>query len=184
MHGDARWRFESRGAAVAEFGRALHEEFHVLRADAPFVLKRAARPQRAGLLIFGDADALAFQVFGLLDPRILAHQNMRVEEAPRGENRQRQKAVVALRHGDDEGGERHFRHVEICVAQLPPEQFGGADDAGREVQPFCGDAAVEHGAGARVFGKGDAKRQFHPILPNFFAGSASIGALFPFQCWV
>ena len=166
MHPHARRRREARRAAVAELGRALHEELHVLRAHAPFMLKRAARPQRAGLLIFGHADALALQVFGLLDPRALAHENVRMKKAARGEDRQADETIVALGHRNDERGERHLRNVEIREAQLAPEQFGGAHDAGGELDPLRLRAPVEHRTGADVFGEGDAESELHAILPS------------------
>jgi len=103
MHGDAGRRLEAGGAAVAHFRRALHPEFHVLRRDVEFVLQHAARPQRRSLLIFWHADALALEVGRRLDAGLAPHQNAGVEEPPRGEDRQADKARIAARHGDDEG---------------------------------------------------------------------------------
>src|SRR6266850_6838190 len=56
-------RLEAYRASMAVARHALHPPLHVARLYAEFVLERAARPERRGLLVLGHADALSFQGF-------------------------------------------------------------------------------------------------------------------------
>src|ERR1700722_7874016 len=62
MNSYAGRRFEAGGAAVTLLRRALHPEFHILRAYIEFMLEHTAGPKRRGLLVFGHTDAFAPQV--------------------------------------------------------------------------------------------------------------------------
>ena len=73
---------EPGGAAVTALLGTLHMPFHILGPDSEFVLERGPRPQRRGLLVLGNADALALQVFRPFDAGGAADQHPGVEEAP------------------------------------------------------------------------------------------------------
>ena len=55
-------RREAGGAAVAQFVGAFHVPMDFVLRYAEVVLQNAACPERRGLLIFADADALAVQI--------------------------------------------------------------------------------------------------------------------------
>src|SRR3954452_19976126 len=99
MHGDPLGRAEARRAAMAQLRRALHEPLAVAILDAELVQQGAAGPERGGLLVFCDGDALALHVPRRFDARIPADQDVRMEEAPRREDRQADESVIALRQG-------------------------------------------------------------------------------------
>ena len=176
VHGHAgRWR-EAGGAAMAALGRPLHPEFQIAVAHAELVLQDAARPQRRGLLVFGDADALPFQVRRRLDMRVAAHEDAGMEEASRGEDRDADPAIVAPAVGHEQRGDRHLRHVELGEMELAPEHLRGSQHRDGQVDGVRHDAAVEHRPGARIVGQGDAEIELHgsPFaaargLPNFDA---------------
>src|SRR5580698_8729426 len=102
VDGNAGRRLEAGRAAVALFRRAFHPEFHVFGANAELMLQHATRPQRSGLLIFRNTNPLALEIGRLLDTRLPADQNRRVEKPPGRENRQSKKPRVALTGYDHE----------------------------------------------------------------------------------
>src|SRR5262245_32249464 len=159
VHAHAGGRGEAGGTAVALVGVALHEPFDLARMHPELVLQDAALPDRPGLLIFRHADALAAQVGRCRDPRIGPHDDAGVEELAHGEDRDRHEARVAARGRDDQRRHRHFRHVELGEAQLPPEHLGGMHHGGDELDPLRRHAAFEQRAGTLVVGERDAELQ-------------------------
>jgi len=119
------------------------------------VLEDAPRPQRRGLLVLRNSHALALQVGRALDAGVLADEDAGVEEPARREDRQADPPIVAGGHRHNERGERHLRHVEIAELELAPEEFGGVDRAGDElnavihdiVYSLDGSVSAEHGVG-------------------------------------
>src|SRR3954469_9139372 len=94
-----------------------------------------------------------------------------MEEAPRREDGQADETVVALGLRDHQRGERHFGHVEIAEAQLPPEQFGWTDDAGHQLDAVGFRATVENRTGARIFRESDAESDLHGRFSPSFSES-------------
>ena len=75
--------------------------------------------------MFENTQALALQIFGLVDARIPAHQNHIVKKAVGGEYRQADIAVIAAGQGDQQGRQRHFQNVEIAETKLAPKHCDG-----------------------------------------------------------
>ena len=167
MHGDARWRLEAGGAAVALVA-ALHEEFHFAGMHAELVLEGTAAPDRRGLLIFRHADPLAAQIGRCGDPGIGAHQYAGVEELARGEHRQRHPRRRPPRRRDHQRRHRHFGHVELGEFELPPEHFRRVDDGRREADAFRRHVAADQRPRVRIVGQRDAQREAaagHVVTP-------------------
>src|SRR4029077_229122 len=95
--------------------------YFVLRY-AEVVLQNAARPERRGLLIFADADALAVQIAGFLDAGVDMIGLLGVEETPARKNRQSDH-VGAARTRDQEGRHGHFRDLKFLKLELAPKGF-------------------------------------------------------------
>src|SRR5882724_13681618 len=95
----------------------------------------APRPQRGGLLVFGNTDTPRLEVAGPIDPGILSHQDLGMEKFSGRENRQTDPAVVALRSRHDQRGKRHLGDVEIRKAQLTPEELRRMHHARYERDP-------------------------------------------------
>ena len=95
------------------------------------MIEHAARPERRGLLIFADADALADKIAGRFDAGIDVIGLFGMKKTPARKNRQRDH-VGAARARDQKRRHRHFRDFEFLKLELAPESFGwmgiGRDD--------------------------------------------------------
>ena len=128
------------------------------------MLHGAPDPQRRGLLILRHADTLALEVGRLVDLGILPHQDARVKEHPRGEHRNADEAVVALRFRHHQRRHRHLGDVELGKPQLPPEQLGRMQHRRREIDALDLHRAVDDRPGARIGGDADAELDCHVSL--------------------
>ncbi len=97
------------------FHRALHPSNSV-EIDAELMRQMPARPQRRGLRVERDTDALAFQILGRPDAGARIDENIAVPEHARGEHRQPHERIVAGALQADEFGRGQLRHVELLTA--------------------------------------------------------------------
>jgi hypothetical protein len=95
-----------------------------------------------------------------------------VKEAPGGEHRDADEAVVALGFRHHQRRHRHFGDVELGEPQLPPEQLRGVQDGGDEVDRVRRDLPIDDRPGARIRREADAELQSHErcLLPITDAG--------------
>ena len=89
------------------------------------------------------------QVLRPLDARVGPHEDLRVEEAPDGKDRQPHPRGVALRGHDQERRERHLGDVELGIVQLPVEDLAGVGDGHVQVDPVPGRTAPSSTGRAR-----------------------------------
>ncbi len=148
---------KARRPAVAPVGVALHEPFDLAGMNAEFVLQDATRPDRPGLLIFRNADALAAKIRWRGDPGVVAHNDAGVKKLPHGENRNPDPARLAPRYGNDQRRHRHFGNVELGKAQLAPEHFRGVDHGRNEPDPLRRNPTLDERARALVVGERNAQ---------------------------
>ena len=138
-----RW-LEAGGATVAALLGALHPPIEVFRFHSELVLQNPARPQRGGLLILRYADALAFEIRGLVDAAVGAYPRAGVEKTPGGKNRQRDPISIAMGHNHEQRRQGHFRDVELLKMQLPPENLGRMRARTDEIDPVRLDRTIQH----------------------------------------
>src|SRR5262245_56209187 len=105
-------RLESRGATFLLY---LAPKSHFLGMDAVIMLKHAAVPYARHGLVRGNPNLLPLKVFGLLDARVFAHENVHVQKAPAHEDRKAYPALVALGDRHDEPRHRHLRNVKVAI---------------------------------------------------------------------
>ena len=103
---------------------------HVLGADAIFVRQKAARPNRRGDLVFGDADFLAFEVLGSRDAAVGANVDARAAEGARQKHRYPDIGAdaaqpLAARGADDIARQADLGDVEILVIPGAMKTFLG-----------------------------------------------------------
>ncbi|TMK06412.1 MAG: hypothetical protein E6G75_24800 [Alphaproteobacteria bacterium] len=73
----------------------------------------AAHPDRRGLGIERQPDALAFEILRRADAAAGIDEDVAVSKNARGKHRQRDEWTIAAAHQADEFGRRQFRHVEF-----------------------------------------------------------------------
>src|SRR3984893_4346248 len=88
-----------------------------------------------------------------------------MKEAARGEDRDGDEAVVALRPCHQQGRHRHLRNVKLGKAELTPEQFGGMQHRGHKLDCVRSNPAVDDWPCARIGRDPDAELQFHSSSP-------------------
>jgi hypothetical protein len=82
VHRDARREPGACRSSVAEVPGSAHPPLHLPGADAELVLEGGPHPQGAGLLVLGDADALARKVPRTVDTGVVADEDVGVRAGP------------------------------------------------------------------------------------------------------
>src|SRR5262245_18663928 len=109
---------QHRGRAVRALfvDRALHPGA-IREVDAVVVLQDAADEDRSRHGVKRDADALACQVLGLADPRLLVDADEAVAEAARGKHRDGHERTLLVGVALDVFGARILGDVELLAAR-------------------------------------------------------------------
>jgi hypothetical protein len=87
-------------------------------------------------------------------------------EAPRREYRDADEPVIAAIPDHHEFRHRHFGHVELGEAQLPPKHFRGAEHGRGEIDAVGFDTPIDDRPSARIAGDGETELQIgHACCP-------------------
>src|SRR5947207_6596389 len=121
--------------------RALHPADSA-QIDAELMLEMSACPDRGGLGVERQADALAFEILGGTDAGARIDEDVAVAKDPRRKHRQRDKAAIAAAGEADEFRGRQFCDIEFLPAHHAVEHFAAGTE--REAVEFD---ALRHDAG-------------------------------------
>jgi hypothetical protein len=128
---------------------------------AVFVLHQPAHPHHRGDLIFGHADALAAQIFRLVDAGAFADVDAGMAENPRHEGGNAHISGIACRHRAQVAGERQLGNVEFLEFEGAVENLFRVERKISDRAAFHVHAAVPDRAGAVVIAAGDRYRHIH-----------------------
>ena len=162
---DARRQTDRRALAAARLLDAARPPFDVGGLDAVLVLEEAADEDIGGLLIFGNADGLALEVFWLADAAIGPDIDAAVAEDARGEGGNADILRFARTGHDGVAAHRHFRDVELGEFEGAMEAFLGEQRHGRDLAALDLDLAIEDRDGAVVNPDGETEFELLHIVP-------------------
>src|SRR2546423_4319038 len=140
--------------------RLLDRDLHPAdsaQIDAELMLEMSACPDRGGLGVERQADALAFEILGGADAGARLDEDVAVAKDPRRKHRQRDKAAGAAAGEADEFRGRQFCDIEFLPAHHAVEDF--AARAKREAVWL--DALMQYAA---------LSDRLHPVLAPARAG--------------
>ena len=126
---------------MAQLVGSLHVPVDFVLRYAEVVVQYAAGPQGRGLLVLADADPLAHEIAGLLDPGIDVIGLLGVKKAPARKNRN-SNHVHAARAGDQVRGHGHFADLELLKFKLAPKSLRRVGIGRDEVDAVGLDRAV------------------------------------------
>src|SRR5882757_1375202 len=116
---------------AALFDRALHPA-DGREINAKLMRQMPAQPERRGLRVKGQSNALAFDILGSADAGARVDENVAMAEDARRKYRQRHEPAIALTVEADELGRRQLRNIELAAADHAVEHVaaGFERDAG------------------------------------------------------
>ena len=129
--------------AAAHIGDAID-------GHAVMVGEDTADPDRRRHLVFRITDALADQVFRFVDAGGGVDVDAGVAKEAAWKNRNRDKRTVRFEQRDGVGGQRHFRRLELLVAQHAEEGLFDRHVEVIQIDPVRLHAAVHKRAGAVI----------------------------------
>src|SRR5262249_59966037 len=88
-----------------------------------FMHEMPARPDRRGLGIERQSDALAFEILRRADAAPPIDEDVAVSKDARGKHRQRDEWTIAAAHQADEFGRRQLRHAEFLPSHHAVENL-------------------------------------------------------------
>ena len=139
-------------------GNAAAHPGDVFRRDAVILFQERADPDHRGQLVFGQANLLALQVFGPLDP-VLADIERRMAEHPRQERGHAdigQRAVGRLHGG---GRQRELANVKLGLPERAEEDFLWREAHEHRVDPVDLHVPIEQRTAAVVIADRDGQLQ-------------------------
>jgi hypothetical protein len=106
-------------------------------------------------LVIADAQAFALEVLRSLNGRAGMNIDAAMSKRPGRENRQSDKALVALGAENAVRGKRHFRTVEFLVIEHAPKNFSRAQWKKIQFDTFRLYAAFDQSAGSIIVSTGE-----------------------------
>src|SRR5438128_5691919 len=107
---------------MAQLVGTLHVPVDFVLRHAEVMVQHAARPERGGLLVLADADALAEEVAGLVDAGVDMKGQVGMEKPAARKNRNRNH-VHSAGARDQVGGHGHLRYFEFLELELAPKSL-------------------------------------------------------------